>query len=98
MTAARPTTSGTASKRTRTLEIDPIGKLVLQTGWKNQANPCPPAMTFPSAQALHRRRPLDQHVLPRLADNPRRPDGQAADISSTGRGEQPLGVACSGFA
>ncbi len=93
------TTNGTALRRARTVEIDPIGKLLLETSLEDQAK------SFPSGGdvALQPRLYTGDGLLINTCfrGSPASPgghDGSGADITLRGKGTQALAVASSGFA
>jgi hypothetical protein len=82
-----------------TVEIDPVGKLEMQTGLEVEAK----AVRAGDDLALQPKLYTGDGLLINTCfrgtpSSPGGHDGASADIKLTGTGEQPLAVACSGFA
>ncbi|MFI5457339.1 MAG: hypothetical protein ACHRXM_17990 [Isosphaerales bacterium] len=83
----------------RSVEIDPVGRLVMETGVEQQGKSVPAGDDIPLQPRLYTGDGLLINTC--FRGSPATPgghDGQGADIKLTGAGEQALGVARSGFA
>ena len=82
----------------RTVEIDPVGRLVMQTGVENQGKSVRAGDDIALQPRLYSGDGLLINTCFRGTPTSPAGDGQAADIKLKGAGGQALGVACSGFA
>jgi hypothetical protein len=86
-------------EKDRTLEIDPAGQLVLQTGVEEPGKSFAAGDEIPLQPRLYTGGGLLINTC--FRGSPTQPggdDGQGANIKLTGPGDQSLGVTCSGFA